>query len=193
MNYDFIAIPDEEIPQARDPLFQHLVVTYASETNKTASMWRAIPEDLLEFKPHEKVNTIRVILVHQILSERRFFAQFVGIQEPLVEDLLPPVDHPTVRDYVDRYVALAKGRLPQLAEATAEWWLTEIPFFGGLRRQRVWSFWRRVLHTCHHRTQVQTWLRLAGQHVPAIYGPSGDVKWDEANPTYSLEAAKRDG
>ncbi len=42
------------------------------------------------------------------------------------------------------------------------------------------------------RTQVQTWLRLAGHEpVPAIYGPSGDVKWDEADPTYSLEAAKR--
>jgi hypothetical protein len=25
----------------------------------------------------------------------------------------------------------------------------------------------------------------------AIYGPSGDVKWSEADPTYSLEAAKR--
>ena len=59
MTYDFIAIPDEDVPQAADPLFQHLVVTYASETNKTASMWRAIPDDLLDFKPHEKVNTIR--------------------------------------------------------------------------------------------------------------------------------------
>ncbi len=58
MKYDFIAIPDEEIPQARDPLLPHLVVTHASETNKTASMWRAIPDDLLDFKPHEKVNTI---------------------------------------------------------------------------------------------------------------------------------------
>lgn len=85
MNYNFIAIPDEDIPQAKDPLFQHLVATYASETNKTASMWRAIPDDLLDFKPHEKVNSLRAILVHQILSERRFFAQFVGIQEAPVE------------------------------------------------------------------------------------------------------------
>ena len=68
------------------------------------------------------------------------------------------------------------------------------PFFGGLQRERIWVFWRRVLHTCHHRTQVQSWLRLAGHEpVPAIYGPSGDVKWDEADPTYSLEAAKRGG
>ena len=55
-------------------------------------------------------------------------------------------------------------------------------------------FWRRVLHTCHHRTQVQTWLRLAGHEpVPAIYGPSGDVTWDEADPTDSPEAATREG
>src|SRR4051794_8336743 len=194
MNYDFIAIPDEEIPQARDPLFQHLVITYASETNKTASMWRAIPDNLLDFKPQEKVNTIRVILVHQILSERRFFAQFVGTVEPTVEDLLPPGDRPPTGAYLDRYVTLAKRRLPQLAEATAEWWLSEMPFFGGLRRQRIWTFWRRVLHTCHHRTQVQTWLRLAGAPlVPPIYGPSGDVTWDEADPTYSAEAAGRGG
>jgi hypothetical protein len=38
MNYDFIAIPDQDVPQAREPLFQHLIVTYASETNKTASI-----------------------------------------------------------------------------------------------------------------------------------------------------------
>ncbi len=69
MNYDFIAIPDKDIPKANDPLFQHLVTAYASETNKTASMWRAIPDDLLDFKAHEKVNIIRAILVHQILSE----------------------------------------------------------------------------------------------------------------------------
>ena len=180
MTYDFIAIPDEDVPQATDPLFQHLVVSYASETNKTASLWRAIPDDLLDFKPHEKVNTIRAILVHQFLSERRFFAQFVGTEEPLVEELLPPGDQPPVQAYLDKYVGLARRRLPQLAEASTDWWLTEMPFFGGLRRQRIWTFWRRVLHTCHHRTQVQTWLRLAGQHVPPIYGPSGDVKWDEA-------------
>jgi hypothetical protein len=81
-----------------------------------------------------------------------------------------------------------------LAQGTAAWWLEKRPFFGGLEREPIWVFWRRVLHTCHHRTQVQTWLRLAGyEPVPAIYGPSGDVKWDEADPTYSLDAARRGG
>jgi uncharacterized damage-inducible protein DinB len=193
MHYEYIAIPDAEVPRAIEPIFQHIVSTYASETNKTISVWRAVAEDVLDFKPHEKTNTIRTIMVHQLLSERRFFAQFVGTEEPAVEELLPAGAKPVVQAYIDKYLWLAKRRLPQLAQGTARWWLEVRDFFGGLKRERIWVFWRRVLHTCHHRTQVQSWLRLAGQHVPTIYGPSGDVKWDEADPTYSLEAARRGG
>lgn len=193
MHYDYTAIPDPEIPVGVEPAFRHTVVTYVSEVNKTVGVWRAVPDDLLDFKPHEKVNPIRTILVHQLLSERRFFAEFAGLEEPPVEELLPPGDAPPIRAYIDKYVWLARKRLPQFAAGTTAWWLEPRRFFGGEHRERVWVFWRRVLHTCHHRTQVQTWLRLAGQHVPTIYGPSGDVKWSEADPTYSLDAAKRGG
>ena len=194
MIYEFTAIPDAEIPRAVEPAFQHIVTTYVSEANKTVGMWRGVPDNLLDFRPHEKTNTIRMILAHQLLSERRFFAQFVGTEEPAVEELLPPGDSPVAQAYIDKYVWLVRRRLPQLAQGTTAWWLECRPFFGGLQRERIWVFWRRVLHTCHHRTQVQAWLRMAGHEpVPAIYGPSGDVKWDEADPTYSLEAAKRGG
>src|SRR5216110_2319066 len=100
MHYKYIAIPDADVPQAVDSVFQHAVTTYASETNKTASMWRAVPDDLLDFKPHEKVNTIRTIMIHQLLSERRFFAQFVGTNEPAVEELLPQGEQPPVTAYL---------------------------------------------------------------------------------------------
>ena len=191
MIYEHIAIQDAEVPQAIEPVFQHVVTTYASEVNKTFSVWRAVPNDLLDYRPHEQTNTIRTIFVHQLLSERRLFAQFVGLDEPAVEELLPPGEKPPVQAYIDQYVKLAKRRLPQFAQGTTSWWLEQRDFFAGLKRERIWVFWRRVLHTCHHRTQVQSWLRLAGRHVPAIYGPSGDVKWSEADPTYSLEAARR--
>ncbi len=66
MRYDFIAIPDEAIPRSLEPVFQHVPTTYASETNKTASVWRAVPDDLLDFRPHEKTNPIRAV-VHRFL------------------------------------------------------------------------------------------------------------------------------
>jgi hypothetical protein len=106
MHYDFTAIPDADVPQAVEPIFQHVVTTYVSEANKTASVWRAVPNDLLDFKPHEKANPIRTILVHQLLSERRFFAQFVGTEEPPVEDLLPSGEKPVAQAYIEKHVWL---------------------------------------------------------------------------------------
>jgi uncharacterized damage-inducible protein DinB len=130
-------------------------------------------------------------LEHQLLSERRFFAQFVGTAEPPAEELLPPGERPTAAAYLDRYVDLCRRRLPQFAAGAAAWWHEPRPFFGGPTRERIWVFWRRVLHTCHHRTQVQTWLRLAGvTPVPAIYGPSGDVTREGADPTTSVAAGR---
>jgi hypothetical protein len=138
MHYDFTAIPDADVFQAVDPTFQHVLTTYASETNKTASVWRAVPDGLLDFKPHEKTNPIRTILVHQLLSERRFFAQFVGTEGPPVEELLPPGEKPVVQAYIGKYVWLVKRRLPQLAKGTAAWWMESRPFFGGLQREWIW-------------------------------------------------------
>src|SRR5260221_11897621 len=114
MHYDFTALPDADVPQAVDPTFQHVLQTYASEANKTVSVWRAVPDDLLDFKPREKTNPIRTILVHQLLSERRFFAQFVGTEEPPVEELLPPGEKPTVAVYIEKYLWLVRQPLPQL-------------------------------------------------------------------------------
>src|SRR3954463_14189294 len=100
MHYDFIAIPEVDVPQAIEPVFQHVVTTYASEANKTVSVWRAVPDELLDFKPHEKTNPIRTILAPQFLSERRFFSQFVGTEEPPVEALLPAGERAGVQVYI---------------------------------------------------------------------------------------------
>ena len=194
MHYDFIAIPDAEIPQAVEPVFQHVVTTYASEANKTVSMWRAVPDDSARLQaaredepdPHHPgpPASLRAPLLRSVRRHAR--------SRPSKNSCRPARSRPCRRTSTSTSGS-SEQRLPQLAAGTTAWWLEQRPFFGGLQRERIWVFWRRVLHTCHHRTQVQTWLRLAGQHVPAIYGPSGDVKWDEADPTYSLEAAKRGG
>src|SRR3954470_8097390 len=118
MHYEFVAIPEADVPRAVEPAYQHALATYASETNKTASVWRAVPEQLLDFKPHEKTNTVRTILVHQLLSERRFFAQFVGTDEPPLDELLPAGEKPAPQAYIDKYTWLVKRRLPQLAKGT---------------------------------------------------------------------------
>lgn len=177
---------------ASQPLFQHLVDTYASETNKTASVWSELKDDQLGFRPHPKSGTVRDILAHQILSERRFFSEFLGLTEPPPATLLPPGDPPTVQEFCRRYVELAVERLPVLAAVDQAFWLKPVTFFD-VTRERIWVFWRRVLHTAHHRAQVGVYLRLLEDRVPATYGPTADVTWTGADPTRTVDAAGRGG
>lgn len=188
LSYAFIAIPDHVIPVASEPLVQHAIDTYASETNKVASVWREFRDDDLGFRPHERASTVGDILKHQLLSERRFFAEFLGVPEPAPTDVLPPTI--TVRSAADRLVELAVPRLAFLAARRADWWIERVAFFD-VERSRAWIFWRRVLHTAHHRTQLTVYLRMMGRPVPATYGPTGDVTWEGADATHSVDAAGR--
>ena len=156
MPYDFVAIPDADVPRATDPLFQHLLDTYASETNKVISVWRCFAAEDLAFRPHPKSSTGADILKHQLLSERRFFGEFVGTPEPPAA-VLPTT--PDLESCIRRMEELARPRLAFFAGQSKEWWTADVPFFG-LTRQRIWVFRRRVLHTCEHRTQLTVYLRL---------------------------------
>jgi len=191
MEYDHHFLP-ADLPRARVPLLQHLVDTYASETSKTAGVWSEVTDAQLDFRPHSRSSSVRQILVHQLLSERRFFAEFIGLAEPAVEAVLPPGQVPDLHAYIERLVALAQPRLAQLAAGDEEFWRTEVPFFD-VRRERIWVFWRRVLHTAHHRAQVGIALRLLEDRVPPTYGPTADVSWAGADPTTTLDAARRRG
>jgi len=188
MKYEFIAIPDQDVPRASNPLFQHLLDTYASETDKVISVWRRFAPEDVAFRPHPKSSTVGEILKHQLLSERRFFGEFVGTPEPPASEVVP--SPPDLAGHIRRMEELARPRLAFFATQTAEWWMQDVPFFG-LTRQRIWVFWRRVLHTCHHRTQLTVYLRLLNKAVPSVYGPTSDQTWEGADPTTSVEAAGR--
>jgi len=188
MRYPFTAVPHERIPRASDPAYQHMLDTYASETNKVASVWREFGDEDLAFRPHPRSTTVGDILKHQLLSERRFFGEFIGSPEPAPADVLP--SQLTVDAAIGRLAQLAVARLAFLAGQRQEWWLVRVPFFE-VERERIWIFWRRVLHTAHHRTQLTVYLRLMDRSVPPTYGPTADVKWDGADPTNSVAAAGR--
>jgi uncharacterized damage-inducible protein DinB len=188
MKYASSAIAEEHIPRAYHSAFQHVLDTYAGETNKVASVWSDFSDSDLSFRPHAKSSTVLEIMKHQLLSERRFFGEFLGSPEPEAAAVLPPVL--SVASLRDRVVQLARPRLTFLAERSPAWWLETARFFDA-ERQHIWIFWRRVLHTAHHRTQLTVYLRLLDKPVPATYGPTADVTWEGADPTLSVETAAR--
>jgi uncharacterized damage-inducible protein DinB len=173
-------IAESEIPQALNPLLQHALDTYASEINKTASVFRQFEAADFSFRPHARSSTVLEIFRHQILSERRFFAEFLDSPELDPSRLLP--SETTSEAFALRLVELARPRLAWLARQSDAWWLEPHAFFD-VHRQRIWIFWRRVLHSAHHRTQLTVYLRLLGKTVVSTYGPTADVTWKGADPT----------
>ena len=189
MQYEYTAIPEAAVPRASHAVFQHLLDTYASETSKVVSVWRCFAPEDTSFKPAERSASVLDIMKHQLLSERRFFAEFIGLPgEPEAAAVLPAELTPSA--FWRRDEELAKPRLERMAALDPAWWLEIVPFFD-VRRQRIWVFWRRVLHTAHHRTQLSVYLRLLGKKVPSNYGPTADVTWQGADPTRSVDAAGR--
>ncbi len=181
-------IGESEIPRAADPSAQHLLEIYASEINKVASVWRAFDDALLDYRPHAKSMTVGEVFKHELLSGRRFFGGFLGLPEPDAAAVVP--EPLSVQSAIERLTALARPRLAHLAAATPDWWQTRVPFFD-VERARIWIFWRRVLHTAHHRTQLTMYLRLLERPVPPVYGPTADVTWSGADPTRTVDAARR--
>lgn len=186
MNYSHTAISN--VPRAAQPVFQHVLDTYVSECNKVISVWLAFDVTDMSFRPHPRSSTVLEIMKHELLSGRRFFGEFLGSSEPPPSDAIPREN--TSQAFSDRMKALAVPRLEFLASRTEPWWLEQAPFFD-VERERIWIFWRRVLHTAHHRTQLTVYLRLLNKSVPAVYGPTADVSWQGADPTHSVDAAGR--
>jgi hypothetical protein len=186
--YPSVVIGPADIPRVADPAAQNRLDVYASEVNKLASIWRAFDDGVLQYKPHPRSTVVADIFKHELLSARRFFGEFLGLAEPDAADVVPsPI---TVDGCVARLGDFARARLPQLATRPSVWWNATIGFFD-VERTREWVFWRRVLHTAHHRTQLAVYLRLLDRPVPPVYGPTADLTWSGADPTTSVDAARR--
>ena len=62
MKYPWTAIPESAIPRAANPVFQHMLETYVSESNKVASTWKQFTDADLAYKPHPRSSTVGDVL-----------------------------------------------------------------------------------------------------------------------------------
>lgn len=168
--------------------YSHCIETYRSETAKLASTWNRFTDADWDYRPHPQSSTVGEILKHQLLSERRFFAEFLGLAEPPAGEILPAANTPEA--YIARMQELNEARAKALESWTTPQWHERAKFFD-VERERIWIFWRRVLHTAHHRTQLTVYLRMLDRSVPSTYGPTADETWQGADPTTTIEAAGR--
>ena len=148
----------------------------------TRKVLERVPDDKLDWKAHEKSNTIGWVACH--LAEIPGWVE--GTLTADTWDINPEGGEPyqspqlnsrqEILDLFDANVAAAKARLQATPDAEfAKSWsllsggetLFTIPKLGVIR---TWV----LNHTIHHRAHLCVYLRLNDIPVPALYGPSAD-------------------
>ncbi len=161
---------------------KELIAEYDRETAKTRKMLEAIPADAdFTYKPHPKSMALGRLAGH--ISE----TAGEWASSTLTKDKLEfPPDHkwepyvPASKEALlerfDRDTAKAKA---ELAAFAPEKWGENWKFVAGGQawidetKYEVWRNW--VLnHMIHHRAQLGVYLRMLGQKIPGVYGPSAD-------------------
>jgi uncharacterized damage-inducible protein DinB len=166
--------------------YSFLVDTYATERLKTLNVWSMFRDGDLDIRPHsqlERDRTAHEHMVHQCLSEDKWFRTMFGIQVNA-----PPLPDPETRlAFIQRYANDSGQRLARLTEKDEAWWEQEAAFFDTTH-SRAWIMVRRVAHTAHHRGEQTTLLRLMGRAVHSVYGPSVDTGGLPSNNAVTINA-----
>ncbi len=137
---------------------------------------KRIPQDKLDWRPHEKSMSLRQLGSH--LAEIPQWVTGTMVQDEMALDNYEPPVNNSVEEMVEALQSatnMAKDSLNVNDDVYARNWkmtkggqtVAEMPKYQVLRAM--------VLNQIpHHRAQLGVYLRLLGESVPASYGPSAD-------------------
>lgn len=159
---------------------KELIAEYERETANTRKTLEAIPEDAdFAWKPHEKSMALGKLAAHVADTSGNWAIHGLTMDRL---DWTPEMNRP---DPADKKALLAQFEKEvsearrALAAMTPEKWDSNWKFVAGDQtwiddtKYNVWRTW--VLnHLIHHRAQLGVYLRLLGQKIPGMYGPSAD-------------------
>jgi uncharacterized damage-inducible protein DinB len=150
------------------------------EAPRTRGVLQNVPAGKDDWKPHEK--SMALARLAGLVASMPSWVSLILDQDEL--DLTPPegqggYQQPAVSELVTVHDGHVTKALASLAARTDEYLLTTSWRLkaGG---QVVMEQPRHVVlrdtlnHLAHHRGQLTVYLRLVGQPVPAVYGPSAD-------------------
>lgn len=160
------------------PIRDALLPEFDHEMATTRRVLERVPDDHLDFKPHETSHTLGWMASH--IAQIPYWGTTTLEQEGLDFGDNPPRfeggSRQEILDHFDENVKRARKALEGASDETMHgtWTLRngdQVIFSqprAGVFRGFVMS------HLIHHRAQLAVYYRMLGVPVPSIYGPSGD-------------------
>jgi uncharacterized damage-inducible protein DinB len=159
-------------------LAEMLLPEFDQEMANTRKMLELVPEDKLDYKPHEKSMPLGRLAGHVAEMPGWGATTITTERLDLTPDMLPtnPKSRKEILDAFDKGVAEARAAIAGASdEALAQIWTLT---YAG---QTIFSIPRTAVlrsmvlsHTIHHRAQLGVYLRLNNVQIPGMYGPSAD-------------------
>jgi len=164
------------------PIAQALLPEFDHEMANTRKCLERVPEEKLDWRPHEKSYDFRGMATHlanlpkwtvMTIAETSFDMEPEG-EEPIKEE---PIE--TVAGAVEMFDAGVAAAREAIANASDEDLMTSWSLLKGgeevLSMPRIAVLRSFIMnHAIHHRAQLGVYLRLNDLPVPALYGPSAD-------------------
>lgn len=145
----------------------------------TGHLLEVLPEDRLNFKPHEKAMSLGQLALHvaSLAGRNLQFAKDGQVETTVI------VHHPVPENKQEVLLAFEKSQesARSILENENNLWLTKD--WNLLRTQTPIAtmpgsgFIRTFVlnHLYHHRGELSTYLRILNVPLPSIYGPTADV------------------
>lgn len=163
-------------------LLDSLQREFARETETTRKQLERLPDDKLNWQPHEKSFTAAALAAHIV--------DCLQMAEPILTQAELDI-HPATHQFFqaasttellqgfDAAVARGQQALAMLTDAALdERWQFKINGKPRFERERAEVFRDFVLsHLIHHRGQFSVYLRLLDVAVPGSYGPTADEQF----------------
>jgi uncharacterized damage-inducible protein DinB len=157
---------------------QQFADVFARENATTRRVIRSLPEGKGEFKPYAGAKSARELAFIFSLGQGAIAAVLNGQWQWPAQ--MPPTPS-AYGDVLAAFDATTAAVQDALARAPASRLDERVTFITGPGKTGeipvAELMWFMLLDAVHHRGQFSTYLRMANERVPSIYGPSGDEPW----------------
>jgi uncharacterized damage-inducible protein DinB len=165
------------------PISALILPEFDAETKTTRTVLERVPDDRIEWKPHEKAFPMGHLA--QLVAMIPAWTTFILTKN---EHDIAPLEGPTAAyefqpvsqllALFDKSVAEARPLIAGVTDAQLEEpWTLKARGQAVATMSRYMTLRQSMLnHLVHHRAQLGLYLRLTEQKVPDMYGPTADTK-----------------
>ncbi len=141
----------------------------------TSKLFGEIPDDSLKQRPADGYRSLGSVAWHIVVTVPEMMNR-TGLKLSSVNEKAPPPS--SAAEIVGAYAQVSSELLEAVKENWSDTTLTEIDELYGEKWPRGKTLTALVHHEIHHRGQITTMLRQAGNKVPGLYGPSKE-EWKQ--------------